>query len=195
MFWEVDAFALADLQFLLCQKSRVYMSKETYLYDKRDMFIWQKRCVYMSKETGLYDKTDVSSNWVYSKVLQFLLCQKKPCLYVKIPVSSMSKEPCLYVERAVLDCQKSRVHMTKETCLHVERDGSISRKRRIVQLCIQQSLAISTWSMELCLYVKRAVFECQKRRVYTSEEPCLIVKRAVFIWQKRLVYMSKETGI
>jgi len=63
--------------------------------------------------------------------------------------------------------------MTKETCLYVERDGPISRNRRIVQLSIQQSLAISVLS-------KKAVFKCQKTRV-------LYVKRAVFIRLKSRV--------
>jgi hypothetical protein len=40
-------------------KETYVLAKETYLYGKRDLFIWQKRPTYMAKETYLYGKRDL----------------------------------------------------------------------------------------------------------------------------------------
>ena len=34
----------------------IYIVKETYSYEKRDLFIWQKRPIHMKKETYSYGK-------------------------------------------------------------------------------------------------------------------------------------------
>ena len=38
---------------------RLAVSKETYSYGKRDLFIWQKRPIHMAKETYSYGKRDL----------------------------------------------------------------------------------------------------------------------------------------
>ena len=42
-----------------CQKRPICMGKETYLYGKRDLFVWEKRPICMGKETYLYGKRDL----------------------------------------------------------------------------------------------------------------------------------------
>ena len=41
---------MATETYLYGKKRPIYMTKETYSYDKRDLFIWQKRPIHMTKE-------------------------------------------------------------------------------------------------------------------------------------------------
>jgi len=41
------------------EKRPIHETKETYLWDKRDLFMGQKRPIYETKETYLWDKRDL----------------------------------------------------------------------------------------------------------------------------------------
>ena len=68
---------------LFCHTSRSSLSKETYSYVKRDLFLCQKRLIPMSKETYSYVKRDL------------FLCQKRPIPMSKETYSDWVSRPLL----------------------------------------------------------------------------------------------------
>jgi len=58
-----ETYSYGKRDLFIWQKRPIYMAKETYdetySYGKRDLFIWQQRPIHMAKETYSYGKRDL----------------------------------------------------------------------------------------------------------------------------------------
>ena len=103
------------------------VSKEAYVYGKRDLRIWQKRPAYMAKEPYEHWERKQAS-WRMSarpssmrvrpqSKRDLRVWQKKP--------ACIPKETCVYGNKrltCILTLQKRPAYIAKETCLYCKRD-------------------------------------------------------------------------
>jgi len=164
------------------------MTKETYIYDKRDLHIWQKRPTYMTKETYIYGKRDCHI-WPKSPTYVAHICRRPRGLQLQISLGmhmSHITQKHRYDTRHVHTWQKvsyihdkrdlhkwivSRRHgcATKETYRYDKRDPHVWH----------------TWST----YMTK---ETYKYEWYHADVDMGQDKRDLHIWQKRPTYMTKE---
>jgi len=96
---------------LYFQMRPVNMSKETYKYDKWDLWIYQKRLLYMSKETHQYVTRELSTR-------QNRLMNIDHSKGDNVPLPVLSH----IVKRVQYICQKNPIDMSKDSNGYVKND-------------------------------------------------------------------------
>jgi len=138
-----------------------HMSKETQVYDKRDLCICPKPYIFvntccplhMSKETYVYVKRDLC------------ICQKRPMYISKETYVCMNRRPiCVFAGAALC---RDTTHLSKETHVYVK-ETCVYVKRDLYE-CLQ------------VLPSAEIRHTCQKRPMYTSKETYVYVKRDLCI--------------
>ena len=142
------------------------MTKETYIYDKRDLHIWQKRPTYMTKETYIYDKRDLH---IWQKRLPYMakepyICGTHMQETPRITTADKSRHAYESYHAETQIWRTSRTYMTKSE-LH-------------------------TWQKRPSSITLEALWH--KRPTYMASETNKSGERDLHIWQKRPTYMTKE---
>ena len=139
------------------------VSKEAYVYGKRDLRIWQKS----HTSTGRGSRRRGGCPRVRPQCAS-VLSLKETCVYGKRSLRVFQKRPAYMATRDLCIWQKRPMYMAKETYVHGKRDLCIWQKK---PACIPK---------ETCVYGNKrltCILTLQKRPAYIAKETCLYCKR------------------
>jgi len=158
------------------QNRLIHMSKETYIYVKRDLHLCEKRPLCMSQVTYIYVKSDLY-------------------LFQKRPISMSKQNTDNRYQRAKTDsyiCQKRPIFMSKETYIYASRS---------LYICVKRVRYLYSKRPIFSLYSKRPTlmsYICVKSDLYLCQRD-LYQKRPISIFRetypKRPISMAAETFI
>ena len=146
------------------------MSKETYIYVKRDLYVCHKWPISMSKVTYIYFKRGL------------YLCRNR----TQTTDTIAPKQTHTYVKRDLYLCQKRPISMPAEAFTSVSKESDIYIQRDLYSVYIQRDLHWCPISVSKVtyIYVKET---CIKRDLYLySERP---IQRDPYLWQQKPLYM------